>query len=661
MFITTNKLKENKNVIDDNYKRIVDKIYKSVKKTDDFILYKNFNDEDYKNKEKVIILTSNFNLNYIKLLANIINSTMTEFSSYEYFVIINAYNIDMPLDIFDKSYIIKNIDISTFSKICSNFEKVNKEIFNSKDKVITLGNALYSITQNSTITHIDFQETPFCYPFFITNRFTNNPQGIKVYPLSQDITRIIYESAENKLFAISDNALEIKDRLKIIFKDIFSIREYPPIEKVIIKTEKELEDIINQYSSNDYKYIAWDTETSSLTCWKADLGCITFCLNGIVGYYLPYSIIKNNNRLLEKFNNFINSKISILANGKYDLKILSYHNFKNLRIDNDVIALSRILDNERHNGLKPLSYYYTNLGGYDDELDKYKEENKIENYLDISQTILSQYAIIDSIVTYRAYFNLLDHLRLLDTKLPNDLYYKTKEDKYLIAEDNYKYLERSQEYNYRNLYIPTVNNFVDMELRGIYINIDLHKKMCNDLILLIQQNYKKFNDSIGLTEYNEKHSEKYESTSPTQLAQYLEKVAGWECVERTKVGYYKLSDDILETYKQTHPEIKYLQNARTLSTIYGLCAGSYDNNNINNISLSVLDNEIKEKDNERISFEDIKGWVPYINVNHKDYETDIFYITQNNKTYKLLKDQIVKTNNGKKLAQDLTEEDILII
>lgn len=656
MFITTNKAKNYDELKNSKTTKLIEKINSKLKITKDFVLYKNFIDNDYKNKEKVVVLTSNFNNEYISFLADIVVNTMFKYSNYKYLTILNAYSVNIPQDTLDKPYIISGVSLSDFSKICSNFNRLKNEIYNTNDKIITLGNALYSITQNSTINQLCFQENPFSFPFFITNRFDEcSLSGTKIYPLSQMLVKLILANTETRTLEIQDKEKEIDNRLKIIFKDIFNIIEYPQPKKIVINNIEELDKVINYYSNDKFKYIAWDTETSSLTFWKAELGCITFTFDGVVGYYLSYKLLYNNKDMLVRFNNLINSKISILANGKYDLKILLTNNFKNLRIDNDVIALGRVIDNERFNGLKPLSYYYTNLGGYDDYLDVYKKENNLENYLDIPQEILSQYAILDSIVTYRAYFNQIKHLRLLDIKLPNDLYYKTHEDKYLISEDNYKYKERSLEYNYRNLVIPTINTFVNIELEGMYIDVDMHKKMSEDLLSLIRQYYKKFDDAIGLTKFNELHSQKFQSTSSTQLAFYLENFLHWHCIERTQAKHYKLSDAILESYKKDHPEVEYLQMARTLSTIFGLCAGTYDNTNTNDF---LLDLDYSNKKNNE---EDTKGWVPFINNNHKDYETDIYYITQNDKTYKVLKDQIVRTNNGKKLAQNLLETDILEI
>ena len=276
------------------------------------------------------------------------------------------------------------------------------------------------------------------------------------------------------------------------------------------------------------KRMALDTETNSLNPFQTDfkVGCITLTFDGITGYYLPFE--KINKRLLCRF---LKGKDILMANPKFDILTLYNCGVLGIKASDDINMLFHVLNTSRKsNSLKALAWLI-GFGGYDEELEKYKNKYKIKNYLDIPESILSPYATLDAIVTYR----LVDFaLKELVPKQP----------------EVYKM--------YKEILIPVIDVFVDMEIEGIPVDIETLNKLNTE-----------FTERINKLEIEIKKTIKGDINigSPEQVGIELKKL-GLPCYGKTEKGIYETGDDALQRWKKDGYEIADLiLQHRTLSKL----------------------------------------------------------------------------------------------
>jgi DNA polymerase I-like protein with 3'-5' exonuclease and polymerase domains len=215
----------------------------------------------------------------------------------------------------------------------------------------------------------------------------------------------------------------------------------------------------------------------------------------------------------------------------------------------DVGQLSHAINSDRTKGLKPLTFFYTPFGGYDDELDVYKKQLKITNYLKIPHPILSKYATIDAIVTYRIFFALTKHMQWIDEHFPNE-----------------KPIDWNISKWYNDFMVPAYTKFVKMEHTGMCIDYDYLLSVRQRLLKRIPEITKKLADIWGVPTT-------FKFNSTLELGKQIEKM-GWPCVERSAAGNYATSDACIQEWKrQNQPGIKELIQLRELNSFLGTFIG----------------------------------------------------------------------------------------
>jgi len=172
-----------------------------------------------------------------------------------------------------------------------------------------------------------------------------------------------------------------------------------------------------------------DIETTGLKYFKDDIVSIQFSFDGRIGYFLDWKDINP-----ETLNKFLVNKYQIYANGKFDCKFLRYRGVTNAKIDFDVNYAGHFVYSNKGNSLKANVFFFTDCGGYDNELDSYLRKYKIKNYALIPRDVLSEYGCIDAIMTYRLKNILLQNMG----ELQQGFYFST--------------------------YIPLANLFIEIEM-----------------------------------------------------------------------------------------------------------------------------------------------------------------------------------------------------
>jgi DNA polymerase I-like protein with 3'-5' exonuclease and polymerase domains len=197
--------------------------------------------------------------------------------------------------------------------------------------------------------------------------------------------------------------------------------------------------------------------------------------------------------------------------------------------------------------LKPSAYYYTPFGGYDRELDRYREKTGITDFTLIPEHILFPYATMDSIVAYLVYIALLEQMHRIDATMPNE-----KDSEWTI------------ERYYRECMMPAVNAFAKIEYEGVYTDRTLLAQSRIAMQTEIQEIENELAAQWGVGgdfDFNSSHT----------LGKLFERL-GFEDLGRTKsktgLGDYKTSDACLERWAMRgHPELRKLQRLRTLNTL----------------------------------------------------------------------------------------------
>jgi len=337
-----------------------------------------------------------------------------------------------------------------------------------------------------------------------------------------------------------------------------SLKEPPAFNKptiITVDTRAKWKEFYLEYKDKKLE-MAWDTETSGLHFFRDRVGCFTCSFDGKKGYYIDWEIVDYN-----ELNLLLSNKIQIFQNGKFDVKAVSKYGLTNAHIHHDTLTLAHMLNEMRFNGLKSLAYHYTPYGGYDRELDEYMDRYDPENYLDIPMPILRKYATMDPVVTMLVYKKLIKQMDDIDRRFP-----PTHENGWTLRK------------LYETVKIPALNKFVQIELRGVYVDMevwDRNAKILQDKIVLLK---KKLNNFFGINEdsifadlldddADTTNGKKSAIQSTMKLGKILEGL-GWENFGRAKNKVYLTGDDqLLRWIACGHQEAKDLQAMRSLLTL----------------------------------------------------------------------------------------------
>jgi|GEM_PF-2467332 len=478
---------------------------------DNNILYRNFKEEE----------------NDITVISFITDKKLSE-NTIEHFI--DLYNIDFK---FQFLYFSK-VEISDKDKK----NNIGKYYYSNKidyskyikpfSKVMTFGRCIYTFTYGNS----DIQVECFYDMIFNNTYFYSSENKNYIFPCNMFFEFFNKDNFENYFF---------KYQLEKCKEYINTEIRIPTLKKILVDDpNKFLLDNINKYE------VSFDIETSGFNFKEDKIQCITFSFDGRTGYYLRYKDIDK--KLL---NDFFKNKYIIGQNVKFDCRFLINDGITNLKIDYDTLNASHILNEMRSNSLKSLSYYYTYYGGYEKELDDYKDKYpRLKDYTQIPENILFEYATMDSIITFQ-------------------IYLKTKKQIEDISNNKQIYNENDlftlRDYYY-NIVIPSLNMYLDMELKGLNIDINELDKLSIDIQnkiketklqiskeLNINENQINLNDieeenkdtNIGdsFFELNNNVSE-VNISSNDQLGVILEK-KGFEDFGRTKKGNYNVSKETL--------------------------------------------------------------------------------------------------------------------
>lgn len=187
-------------------------------------------------------------------------------------------------------------------------------------------------------------------------------------------------------------------------------KEDSVVEVVTIQDAKEALNIVKELNLSDEKYLAVDTETSSLHPRDGYVLGISLSNRENYGVYIDSDCLED--EVVKELQKLFLEKVCVFHNAKFDIKMLQYHfNFKFKEV-HDTMILHYLLDETPGtHGLKQLAIKYTDLGDYDRSLDefrvsyckKYGIKRADFTYDLIPFDTLAEYAAIDTAATIQLF------------------------------------------------------------------------------------------------------------------------------------------------------------------------------------------------------------------------------------------------------------------
>jgi DNA polymerase I-like protein with 3'-5' exonuclease and polymerase domains len=371
--------------------------------------------------------------------------------------------------------------------------------------IITLGNALYSIVEETNIQWTSFIN----YKSGVPSTFFTPEFNCVVAPMP-DITDLIGSSHQNTVPHLYLNFPVHFSRRQILsigtWKTPIERKEYNPIF-----VENNI-DTLRDLLTKDLSQVSFDIETTGLQYFKYDILSLQFCIDGKNGYFFQWENSREFKSLVNKI--FAESKELGSANGLYDIKGLRYHGIHNARTTWDVNYANHFIFSGRGNSLKAAAYFFTDIGGYDNELDWYNQKYRLSDYSKLPIDVLGKYAAIDSIVTW----NLMPITK--------------------------SFMNEAQVKLFREIYMPLTNLFAEIEMKGMPIDLEAlrsYRIICKNRMKELEEIVARTHPGININ-------------SNEDLGRLFQ-IEGGACFGKNKKGLYKVDEFAISKWKEAGIEI----------------------------------------------------------------------------------------------------------
>ncbi len=280
----------------------------------------------------------------------------------------------------------------------------------------------------------------------------------------------------------------------------------------------------------DQKNICFDTETTGLDAYKAELVGMSFSWAAHEGYYV--SVPANHleaQAIVDEFKPvFSNDSITKIAqNLKYDLSILKRYGVELKGVLFDTMIAHFLIRPEMRHSMDVLAETYLNYAPVSIESLIGKKGKEQKNMRDIPVEQVAEYAAEDADVTYQLY-------TVFEPKLKSTGTTKLFEE----------------------VEMPLVPVLADMEAEGI--NIDI--KALRDFSAVLETDISKIEKEI-----QDMAGKKFNVSSPKQVGEVLfEDLKIVEKPTKTKTGQYSTAEDVLSKLENKHPMVRRILDYREL-------------------------------------------------------------------------------------------------
>ena len=359
---------------------------------------------------------------------------------------------------------------------------------------------------------------------------------------------------------------------------------------------KEVEDFLKSHFNEEI--CAFDLETSGFDQWKDRIRCITLSFDPKTGYYIEWKIFAENPHLIDLLSEMMLScNHRVTVNGKFDIKFLWVNGLSTkVTVTEDAMTLCHVMCSGRKKGLKTQAYLWTPHGGYDHELDVYRDNLKKKgikdpSYYDIPKPILFPYATMDAVITVRVWLAGLKRIHKFDHDYPTEKPIEHTGGHAYSAYEWYRFVMK--------LY-PII---CKMEYRGLCVDehiIELHRDIFRKKAREARQQLGEIFKNVVID--GKPVDADYDFGSSVKLGKLLEK-AGWPCHGRSAHGEYETSNEcFVEWTRDGMKGVKELKNFRKAQK----CLTTY---------LGEFEKKVNQKTG--VVTESWSGWPQYIN-HHED-------------------------------------------
>lgn len=414
--------------------------------------------------------------------------------------------------------------------------------------IMSFGCAIYSINGSADIKANEFYDTKMLYPYYYMG---HEIYEYDTYVFPVDEVDDLYPTLKNSSNNVNFKTRFFFEQLKNMKGEYKWTPDLRDVKYVEITSKEEANKLFNDNMNADL--VAFDTETNGLKFYENYVHCLTITWDGLTGYFILWKYVDP--ILLGK--NIMSCKHRTGANPKFDLKMMWQQGLpRNVMITDAIDRLWHILASgkEWKVGLKPLSYHFTPFGGYDIKLDKWKKSTGCVDYTKIPNDILSKYATMDAVATYRIQKELWYLMDYLDRTYPNE-----------------KYPEWTIRRWYETQMMEIYKEICNVEWRGIYVNWDLMNKYRQEMAEDIAKKEAELRETWKLPPT-------FNLYSTTELGKLFEKM-GWECHGRNAYGVYLTNDEAMGAWARDNmPGVKTLAELRTEKTSLNSFVGQTDEN-----------------------------------------------------------------------------------
>lgn len=329
------------------------------------------------------------------------------------------------------------------------------------------------------------------------------------------------EAAQMDLFAGA--APVVTEEPKTTFGNLETVKH----DYVLVDTDADIDALIQKLLAA--KSYCFDTETTSLNVWEAELVGVAFTVEAHKGYYVPFSADFNEAQTrIQKFDEVLNHPMiqKIAHNAKYDINVLKKYGITVSAPLFDTMVAHYLLhpDNNRRSmdvlAENELNYQPKSIV----ELIGKKGKNQ-KSMRDVAVAEVAEYAVEDTDVTFQ-----------LKEKLAPELG-KGKEQEL-----------------FETMEMPLVQVLGQMEEEGVNLDVDALRKYSSDLAVEIEDIKANIFKEAGM-EFN--------ISSPKQVGEVLfDHLKVSAKPKKTKTGQYSTNEEVLQKLRDKHPVVDLLLEYR---------------------------------------------------------------------------------------------------
>ncbi len=300
----------------------------------------------------------------------------------------------------------------------------------------------------------------------------------------------------------------------------------------LVKTDEEIESLLKQLKQNT-EY-AFDTETTALDTYDAEIVGMSFSVKAKEAYYVPCSANPSEALvMLKRFEPIFHDagKTLVGQNIKYDLQILANYGIEIKNKLFDTMLAHFLIQPEMRHGMNVLSETYLNYSPVKiDTLIGKKGIGQL-NMRDVEESLIKEYAAEDADITLQ-----LKHIfqpKLTATKT---------------------------EQLFDNVEVPLLSVLSDMEREGVHLDVPFLNDYSNLLATDIIEKEKSIYEMAGKS---------FNIGSPKQVGEVLfdHMKIGGDKIKKTKTGQYATGEDVLVKLAAKNPIVDEILNFRELQKL----------------------------------------------------------------------------------------------